>query len=341
MSPSSQSQALSPALIFETLNAYQRTAALRAAIELDLFTAIAEGNGTVKSIAPRIQASEKGTRVLCDFLTVIGLLTKQNDVYQLTPDTAAFLNRRAPSYIGTAARFFAQMEKQFVASGGLTPVVRRGSTVISEEGMMGPEDPIWVEFARSMAPNMAMPAQLAARMISADGAGIKKVLDIAAGHGLFGIEIAKLNPEAEIVAVDWAPVLEVARENAAKASLSQRFSTIAGNALEVDLGHGYDLVIVANFLQLLGTRAIEDLLRRIRSAMAPGGRAVTVGFIPNDDRVTPPLDAFFAVIALSGTSEGDAYTIGEYQRMFREAGFSRSELRQLLPAPQRVIVSYR
>src|SRR5262245_41549032 len=95
----------SPLLFFETVNAYQRTEALKAAIELDLFTAIGEGRGTVKELAERCQASERGVRILCDFLTVIGFLTKQDNGYQLTQDTAIFLDKRSPAYIGGAAEF--------------------------------------------------------------------------------------------------------------------------------------------------------------------------------------------------------------------------------------------
>src|SRR5271168_3429507 len=107
MSSAPHAQAPSPAIIFDTLNGYHRTAALRGAIELDLFTAIGEGNTTVAAIAKRIQASEKGTRVLCDFLTICGLLTKRENAYGLTIDSGAFLNRHSPAYMGTAARFLA------------------------------------------------------------------------------------------------------------------------------------------------------------------------------------------------------------------------------------------
>ena len=75
--------------------------------------------------------------------------------------------------------------------------------------------------------------------------------------------------------------------------------------------------------------------------MAPGGRAVTVEFIPNEDRVSPPMDATFSMVMLGATAGGDAYTFSEYDRMFRSAGFSRNELIQLDPSPQRVIVSYK
>src|SRR5260370_37055980 len=103
MSTASQPQAPSPAIICDTLNSYQRTAALRGAIDLNVFTIIAEGSKTSRAISGRIGASEKGTRVLCDFLTVIGFLTKQGNEYSLTQDSAVFLNRQSPAYMGTVA----------------------------------------------------------------------------------------------------------------------------------------------------------------------------------------------------------------------------------------------
>src|ERR1700686_1534618 len=90
-----------PELFFATAQAYQQTAALKAALELDVFTAIAEGAESADSIARRCRTSERGMRILCDFLVIIGFLTKnrQTHGYQLTPDRAMFLDRRSPAYL--------------------------------------------------------------------------------------------------------------------------------------------------------------------------------------------------------------------------------------------------
>src|SRR5215831_10279544 len=90
----------SPVLFFETVNAHQKSAAIKAAIELDIFTAIAEGKTNAKTIAERCKASERGTRILCDYLTVIGFLTKEDSDYALTQDSAVFLNRHSPAFAG-------------------------------------------------------------------------------------------------------------------------------------------------------------------------------------------------------------------------------------------------
>ena len=93
-----------PELLFQTLNAYQRTAALKTAIELDVFSAIHEGAQTAPAIADRVGASVRGTRILCDFLALLGLITKTGDQYALTPDTAVFLVRQSPAYMGGTLR---------------------------------------------------------------------------------------------------------------------------------------------------------------------------------------------------------------------------------------------
>src|ERR1700690_1497391 len=99
MTGPSKAQQPSPDLFFATMNAYQRTAALKAALELDLFTAIGEGAQTADALAEHLKVAPRGARILCDYLVVIGFLTKQGAQYGLTPDSAVFLNRRSPAYL--------------------------------------------------------------------------------------------------------------------------------------------------------------------------------------------------------------------------------------------------
>ena len=81
-----------PERIFNTLNAYQQTHALNAAIELDVFTVIADGANDVASIAKKTGAAERGIQTLCNYLTIIGFLTKENGRFALTPESSIFLN---------------------------------------------------------------------------------------------------------------------------------------------------------------------------------------------------------------------------------------------------------
>lgn len=322
-------------LVFEILNRYQHTAALEGAFELDVFTHIADGAATVGEIAQRAKASEKGTRVLCDFLTVMGLLTKQGSTYGLTPTAAVFLSKRSPAYMGSVTKFLLH-DKLAGNFRDIAALVRHGGS--TGEATVAPENEIWVEFARSMVPVVGMGAKLAAAVVARAGEKIK-VLDIAAGHGMFGIEVALANPAAEVVGLDWAAVLEVAKENAQRLGVANRYSTIAGSAFTVELGSGYDLVLLPNFLHHFSMEQNVALLKRIRGAMKAGGNVATVEFVPNEDRVSPAAAASFALMMLAGTPAGDAYTFAEYQKMFGEAGFGASAMQDLVPTPERLIVT--
>ena len=335
-SPSAATQP-SPELFFETINAYQRTAALKTAIELELFTAIGEGATTAADIARRVQAAERGVRILCDYLVVTGFLTKDGNRYGLTPDSAMFLDRRSRAYLGGTVGFLGApaITSSFEH---LTASVRKGGTAQSAEGSMAPDHPMWVDFARSMMPMMALPAELMAKLLGADTGDRWKVLDIAASHGVFGLTMARHNPNAEIVAVDWANVLEVAKENAKAAGAAERYRTLPGSAFDVDFGGGYDLVLLTNLLHHFDAPTCEQLLRKVHAALKPGGRAVVLEFVPNPDRVSPPIPASFALIMLAGTPAGDSYTFSEYQQMFRNAGFASSELHPLPPTLQHLVV---
>ena len=187
----------SPARCFSTqsLRFYHRTEALRAAIELDLFSQVAAGRQTATELASACQASPRGIRILADYLSILGFLQKHGEHYELADDAKVFLDRKSPAYLGGATEFMLApgMKECFQK---LTAAVRRGGTAASDEGTVSHDNPIWVDFARAMAPLMQMPAQLLAGLVGGDHAQPLRVLDVAAGHGLFGITIANQFPQA-------------------------------------------------------------------------------------------------------------------------------------------------
>jgi ubiquinone/menaquinone biosynthesis C-methylase UbiE len=326
----------SPALLFDTINAYQKTAAIKAAIELDVFTAIGDGPATAQTIAARCHASPRGIRILCDYLTIVGFLSKSGDDYASTPDTALFLNRKSPAYVGGTLDFLLSNDLKG-AFDQLTAAARKGGTAQSQHGTTSPEHPVWLPFARSMGPLMVPAAAGLADLIALDQTRPTKVLDISASHGMWGLAFAKKNPKTELVALDWAPVLEVAREHARAAGVADRFKTIAGSAFEVELGSDYDVVLVPNFLHHFSVVDCVRFLKRAHAALRPGGTVAIVEFVPNPDRVTPPAAAGFSLVMLATTSEGDAYTFAECSEMLAQAGFDTPTLRTL-PASMNVAV---
>ena len=332
-----QTSSPSPTLFVETAFAIQRTFSLKAAIDLGVFTAIKEGHNTASAMADRCKASERGLRMLADYLVMIGFLTKSDDTYALTQDSEMFLVNTSPAYIGGTLDFLLS-PTLFQGFCNLTESVRTGGTTLPDQGTIAEDHPEWVTFARAMMPMMTGPATWIAEHLASTGGTITKVLDVAAGHGLYGIEIGNRFPDADVTAVDWANVLTVAQENADAAALGNRFHTIAGSAFDVDLGEGYDLVLLTNFLHHFGVPECEDFLRKVRASMAPGGRVVTLEFVPNDDRISPA-SADFALVMLVTTPAGDAYTFKEWDAMFQHAGFGHSEMLAVPNSKEHIIIT--
>ncbi len=326
---------LSITRVFDAFTGYQRTAALKAAIELDVFTAVGAGADTLPALAARCGAAERGVRALANRLVVDGFLTKSEERYGLAPEAAVFLDRSSPAYLGSMITFLDSPAIK-AAFDTLTEAVRRGGTAIDDAGTVAPEHPVWVDFARAMAPGAGMTSQVLASIL---GPVHGSVLDVAAGHGLFGIALARQSPAARLVALDWPAVLEVAAENAAAAGVADRFTRLAGSAFDVDLGTGHAVVLVTNFLHHFDPDTCQTFLRRVRAALAPGGRVAVVEFVPDESRVSPPEAAAFSLTMLASTPAGDAYTLAEYRRMFAAAGLSEPVLHPLPPTPQQALVA--
>jgi len=323
-------------LVFETLQAHQQTSALRAGIELKLFTAIAAGARTPEALAPVCAASAKGLRVLCDFLTIIGFLTKDESGYALTPDSELFLVEGSPAYMGGMASF---LFHPFLEKGlaNVTDAVRKGGTILPAEGSVSEDNPVWVNFARGMAPLTVPSAGLIARLTA--GSGPMQVLDIAAGHGMFGLTIAQHNPAADIHALDWKNVLAVAHENAVKLGVAGRWHAIEGSAFTADFGSGYDVVLVTNFIHHFDIPTNIGLLEKIRAAMKSGAKMAIVEMAVNDDRITPAGAGMFAMTMLTTTASGDAFSQREIQSMCTRAGFHDITHHAVPSTPQTVTIA--
>lgn len=329
---------VTPAPIFDVITGYQRSALLKTAIELEVFTKVGQGLRTAAALASAADASERGIRILCDSLAVMGLLEKSEAAYSLNDVSAAFLDNSSPAYIGGAVDFL-MSDAQVEGFENLTDSVRRGGADPVGNAAVSADSEMWVKFARGMMAFMYPTAEITAANIDMPADRELRILDIAAGHGLFGILAANRYPNAQVYGADWPSVLTVAKENAERFGVTDRYHLIEGDAFQTNFGTGYDVILIPNFLHHFDKETCTSFLKKCRESLKEEGRAVTVEFIPNDDRVSPPMEAMFPLIMLASTPAGDAYTFAELQQMFEEAGFSRNKHVSLEPMPSHLVIS--
>jgi 2-polyprenyl-3-methyl-5-hydroxy-6-metoxy-1,4-benzoquinol methylase len=331
----------SPSRLSENAFAYHRTGALQAAVGLDLFTAIGEGHDKPMAIAERCGAAERGIRILCDYLVALGLLTRESERYVAALDAATFLDRRSPAFIGGALAFVASDSMLKALLGDPVAVVRNGGTVLGDANhLTAPDHVDWTIYARSVGPMMARSAEFLADFVAAYPGTTTRILDIAAGAGQNGIAMARRLPDANVTAIDWGSVLEVARENAA-AGLGERWHAVPGSALETSLGGPYDVALVVRFLHFLAPHDCEALLRRVHAALSPGGRVVAFQIMLDDDHVSPPFAAMMNFNVLATTPSGQVPTGGELKTLLRHCGFQRMEWRSLPDSDERAVIGWK
>jgi len=325
-------------LLWSAFTGYQQTAALKTAIELNVFGQIAGGATTIDGLAARCQTAPRGMRALLNFLVMGGFLIREGEGYGLSPTAEAFLVPGTMGYIGGAATFIGSpmIVDSFTH---LTDAVRRGGTAVPDDGTLAPDHPVWVDFARAMSGIAGMTAVLMTNLLDMERVPVRTVLDIAAGHGMFGITLARMNPDVQVTGLDWRNVLAVAEQHAREAGVADRYHVIAGSVFEVPFGEGYDLVLLPNILHHFDPPGCEHILAKARAALAPHGRVVIVELVPDDDRRGPADAVRFALVMLTTTPAGDAYTFAEYRDMLRQVGFGPATLHELVPTPARVIIA--
>lgn len=323
-------------LIWDTITAHQRSAALEAGVNLGVFNALGDGASTASELAAKAGVPERGMRILCDFLAIHGLISKADGRYAHTPTSAVFLDNRSPASMAPTLPFLMN-DKIMTAFRSLTETIRQGHTTLAEP-MAGEEVAEWVLFARSMRPMMAGPAEFIADMAMRAGTPAK-VLDVAASHGMFGFAIARRAPGCQLVALDFPSVLEVTSEHARSAGIP--VTLLPGSAFTADLGTGYDVVLVTNLFHHFSPEDTITLMKRFHSALKPGGRMLVLEFVPNADRLTPPASASFSMMMLGNTPAGDAYTMEEYGQMLDAAGFGAREVMDVPRSAQQLFIAVR
>jgi SAM-dependent methyltransferase len=165
-----------------------------------------------------------------------------------------------------------------------------------------------------------------------------RVLDLAAGSGVWGIALARESPRVTVTAVDWPSVLEITKTVAGRWGLLPRFQFLAGDLLSADFGAGHHIAILGHILHTEGATRSHALLKRTFEALAPGGIIAIADFLVNEDRTGPPMALTWAVNMLVQTEEGDTFSFVEIDGWLRDAGFENPRLLEN-PGPSPLILA--
>jgi len=311
---------------------------LKAAVDNRLFDELATGPKTAAELAGATQCSPRGTLILAEGLLGFGLLKRRKDRFSLAPDAAAFMVSGKPGYLGGMLKHFAA---QLLDNWRQLPqIVRTGqpATMVDHQDQGAEFFSQFVEDLFHMSFHAADTLAIELLKKPPTHNGVFRILDIAAGSGVWSIPIASRMPNSHITAVDFAKVLPVTRRIVGMHHPPELLSTIEGDIQTVDFGSGFQVATLGHILHSEGEAKSRNLLKKVFDALAPGGMIAIAEFIPDDDRSGPPQPLMFAVNMLVHTEAGDTFTFKQMKSWLHEIGFHRIK-KIPVPSPSPIVVA--
>ena len=330
-------KAVTPMKFVNDLWAARFSLALAAAVELDIFTLIAQGNRTASDVAKALKAPKRGVERLLDALVGMDYLTKKANQFGLTPVADTFLVRTKPSFMGAMAR-----ESQMTLPGWMkmAEVIRTGKPMVAIDAAEGRE--FFPELVKAIFPlTYAGASALVQALPKARLGKIERVLDVAAGSAAWSLPFAQANPNIRVTALDYPEVTPVARQYAQQLGVSGQYDYLEGDLRQIDFGQKqYDVVILGHIIHVEGEKWGKNLIAKSYKALKPGAILVIAEMIPNDTRTGPPFPLLFGLNMISHTAEGDVFTMAQYKQWLKQAGFASIRTVQA-PGPSPLILATR
>jgi len=310
---------------------------LFAAAELDVFTALHNGQTSLSELAAACKAQPEPLRLLLESCVAEGLLTRTGDRFANTPATEAFLVRGKPAYGGHGLKY---AEDLYPVWEGLAHLVRTGKPAIDPDTILGDDK----EKTRAFILAMHERAKGLGTVLphGADFTGRKRLLDVGAGPGTYSIALVRQIPGLTSTLLDLPGVLEVTKEIVEQSGCADRISLLPGNYLTSPFGTGYDAVLLSGMMHRETADTCRMLLRKAFDAMDPGGLIVVSDvYFENDAKNSPPFALSFAINMMLTSHEGSTHAKTEMARWLTETGFEQVGVKDLPPPNPHSLVTGR
>lgn len=319
-----------PESVQEIMRGFMPSRALLTALELDIFSAVGNGD-SAQQVAHKIGTDARATEMLLNALVSLGMLMKRDGAFCNTPLTARFLSAGSPDNMQPGLLHQVHLWHSWST---LTDCVRTGGTV-SKPAAGERDEQSTRDFIAAMDRNAR---ERAPQVVGAVGNGFKRMLDLGGGSAAYSIAFAKANPSLRVDVLDQTAVLPLTKEYIRRAGLEERIETRAGDLRTGSFGQGYDLVLLSAIAHMFSPDENRDLLRRAYDSLVPNGRLVLSDFILEADKTRPAFAALFSLNMLVNTAAGASYSEPEYDSWLREAGF-RETRRIRLPGPANLMIA--
>lgn len=300
---------------------------LKSAVELGIFEALADGPRNAVHVAETRNLDVKGCAVLLDALVGLQFLSRADlsgaarsieSVYELNMISQSYLLQSSPLFMGMFLEHHFMLDKMWQ---DLTKAIAEGKPVMEINHDAKAEE-VFPHLAEALVPlNYGYAVDACKEVLSKRG-GPLKVLDVAAGSGVWSIPFAQANRQTRVEALDFPAVLEVTNKVTENFGVAAQYEDIGGNWRQAKLApESYDVIILGHILHSEGAAASRELLTACHRAMKPGGTLLIAEFMPNQERTAPVAPLLFAVNMYLLTTSGCVFSFDELSNLCKSAGF--------------------
>jgi ubiquinone/menaquinone biosynthesis C-methylase UbiE len=323
--------------LIRIMREFMESKTLFVAHQLDIFDRLAEGGKMAPQLAEEINASEKGVRTLCNALSGLGILVKDGETYFLPDNLRGFLLTDTENSFRNYMEF---LHDFWYIWTDLERVIRGGKPIASVMELIGKDENKLKTFIDAMHERARESSRLVLKVV--DISSRRRMLDIGGGSGTYSLEWTKRYPELRATILDLPHVLEITKEYVKRYGMEERVSFISGDFHKLELEKiNYDMVLLANVLQMYDEEANIKLLRKVYDCLERSGMVIIHGYALDDKEYRPLESALFGLSVLSSTPSGDVYKRSEKVRWLREAGFRNIKYFEIDAIPSTVIVALR
>jgi len=321
---------IQPDRILELGYAFRKAKVLLSAVELEIFTVLAEGPLDCDALRERVGIDQRGARDFFDALVALGLLERDGaGCYGNTPETHAYLDVRGPSYIGGDLAHL--NERMYQSWSGLTDALKTGKP---QSGLAG-SDSFPTLYADEVALNAFVSGMTGGSLLAAGAIAAKfpwrdyaTVLDIGTAEGCLPVEIARAHNHIRGAGFDLPQVRPHFEDYVRKHGLDERLLFHAGDFLSGPLP-GADVIVMGRVLHNWDLATKRMLLAKAYEALPGGGALVVYERLIDDERRTSAAGLLASLHMLIVTAGGFDFTAADCIGWMREAGFQRMRVEPL------------
>ncbi len=337
---STQASGPTPDHIMQTGLAFWASKTLLSAVEMGVFTELADGPGKFDDLSGRLGLHPRSARDFLDTLVALGFLQRTGDTYCNTPETDLFLDRRKPSYRGgilemANARLYGFWNHltEALRTGLQQNEARNDSMAPTFEALYA--DPVRLRGFLAAMSGISHGANIAIAK-QAPWAKYKSFADLGTAQGDLAVQIALTNPHLKGIGFDLPECGPIFEEYVAANKVSDRVRFQSGNFFK-DPVPQVDVITMGHILHDWNLEEKKMLVKKAFDALTPGGALVVYDSIIDDDRSQNSFGLMMSLNMLIETQGGFDYTGAECIGWMKEAGFREAYVEHLV-GPDSMVV---